>query len=505
MLRYENCTQVQAAALPPALAGKDVVVKAKTGTGKTLGFCIPAFERLLAAPPPPGRVGALIVSPTRELAAQIGVEAAALATFHGWAVQVVVGGTNVKTDVARLRDRPPAILVATPGRMNDLLSNFDMRPTLSALRVLVFDEADRLLDMGFRPAIDALLKALPPKDTRQAMLFSATYPRDIASLVSYALRPGAELVDTVGEADTQTAARVEQTYLVTPMDRAGPALWAAIAAHAAVEPDFKVMVFFVTARITQFYAELFAAAGAPVLEMHSRKSQPARTKAAAAFREGTRTVMFSSDVSARGVDYPDVSLVIQVGLPSEKAQYVHRVGRTARAGKAGRGLLLLEEHEAFFLRDLTAGGDVPITPAADQPSPAQVEAAVPVITAALGRVSSDTKDSAYRTWLGFYKGYLRALRWDPATLVAQGTRWAGVIACPVLPPPVEKQTVGKMGLKGVPGLNIVPTNNGIEIRVRYITRAFERHETRLRLNQAVVELMHGPRGDAGSPGGKGEA
>ena len=151
-LGYARCTQVQAASLPRALAGADLVVKAKTGTGKTLAFLIPAFERLRAAPPGPGHIGVLCVSPTRELASQIGVEARALATFHGFGVQVVVGGTNVNTDATNLRRRTPTILVATPGRLNDLLTNMDARPLLASLRVLVFDEADRLLDMGFRCA-----------------------------------------------------------------------------------------------------------------------------------------------------------------------------------------------------------------------------------------------------------------------------------------------------------------------------------------------------------------
>lgn len=281
--------------------------------GKTLGFLIPSFERLLAAPVPRASVGILVISPTRELASQIAVEAKALARFHpSFSVACVVGGTNVNADAAMLRDRTPAILVATPGRLNDLLQNGGAAGRFASLRVLVFDEADRLLDMGFRPAIDALLAALPPKATRQTMLFSATYPSNIQSLAAYALRPAPAFVDTVGETETQTAERVDQSFLITPMEQTAAALWSAIRAHAAAEPDYKVMAFFVTARLTQFYSELFQAMGAPVLEMHSRKSQPARTKAAAAFRASSRQVMFSSDVSARGVDYPDVTLVVQV-------------------------------------------------------------------------------------------------------------------------------------------------------------------------------------------------
>ena len=434
----------------------------------------------------------------------------------------------MNTDASRLKPpRTPTILVATPGRLNDLLANARGTPeALADLRVLVFDEADRLLDMGFRPAIDELLKALPPKATRQTLLFSATYPKNIKALADYALRtvrrsrvsflllcslskkktrkgkkiflenslvsffssfhlslsllspppclprllPSStlskkkkkkkkkfqgkkttEFVDTVGDEEVQTAAAVDQRFaVVRDYEDLAPALWLACREHAAEEPDFKVIVFFVTARLTQLYAELFAAMGAPVLEMHSRKSQPQRTKAAEAFRNGSRTIMFSSDVSARGVDYPDVTLVIQVGLPSEKAQYIHRVGRTARAGKRGKGLLLLGDFERSFLNELS---DVPIAPAAD-PTAQQRDEALAAVAAGLDRVPEPTKDQAYRTWLGFYKGYLRALRWTPERLVAEATRFSVALRCRTVPPTIEKKSVGKMGLKGVPGLNI---------------------------------------------------
>ncbi len=211
------------------------------------------------------------------------------------------------------------------------------------------------------------------------------------------------------------------------------------------------MAFFVTARLTALYSALFEAMGQPVVEMHSRKSQSARTKAADAFRNGTRCIMFSSDVSARGVDYPDVTLVLQarapltltspvippppcgqrrrqrqrpaaqVGLPSEKAQYVHRVGRTARAGKTGQGLILLADFESHFLRQL---GDLPLSPAPAPPDAAGARAAT---AAGLARVDAETKAQAYRTWLGFYKGYVKACGWGLPELVQQANHFARVI------------------------------------------------------------------------------
>eukprot|EP01116_Phalansterium_solitarium_P021289 TRINITY_DN6559_c0_g1_i1.p1 TRINITY_DN6559_c0_g1~~TRINITY_DN6559_c0_g1_i1.p1 ORF type:complete len:662 (-),score=187.74 TRINITY_DN6559_c0_g1_i1:493-2382(-) len=456
VLGYELCTEVQAASLPVFLQGGDVVTKAKTGTGKTLAFLIPAVERMMRNPAGHGKVSILVISPTRELAAQIAVEAEALAKFHLLTVQVVVGGTNVKTDLSRLQSNMPHILVATPGRLNDLLQSSDvLRNGVDSLRTLIFDEADRLLDMGFRPAIEQLLAALPPKTTRQTVLFSATFPSDIANLCKFALRPGYQTVDTVGEEETHSAAFIDQQSLVVPKDAVLASLYQAVQAHRKSDPAHKIIIFCVTARITQFMAELFEAAGMPVLEIHSRKSQSQRTRASDEFRNGSGLVMFTSDVSARGVDYPDVTLVIQVGQPSAKEDYIHRVGRTARAGKKGAGLLLLCDFEAGFLRQLS---DLPISPAPaiDQP---QLSAAQDVIRRALGRVDEDSKANAYRTWLGFYKAFVRQFGWSLPQLVAEGNHYAEIIGC-AEQPSFEAKTVGKMGLKGVPGLRIEARQDG---------------------------------------------
>ena len=215
ILCYETLTAVQAETLPLALQGIDLIAKARTGTGKTVAFLLPTIERLLAAGRGDGGVRAVAISPTRELASQIHAEAEQLISFHPQlSSRAVVGGTKVQQDVYALAHRPPSILVATPGRLNDLLHEQGMLHAFSSLQVLIFDEADQLLDMGFRPAIERILSALrSTAATRQTLLFSATMPQDVAQVAKIATRPGAKMVDTVGE-ESNTNAQVAQSATV---------------------------------------------------------------------------------------------------------------------------------------------------------------------------------------------------------------------------------------------------------------------------------------------------
>ena len=332
-----------------------------------------------------------------------------------------------------------------PGRLIDRFQTSNLAPRCASLKVLVLDEADQLLEMGFKPSIDKILGFIP-RD-RQTLLFSATVPKQVQSIAANALRPGYAYVDCVGEDDSATNLQVQQWLTIAPLDDHLPLLVQLIASHQAQVPDHKVICFFPTARATQLAAELFVALGKPVSEIHSRKSQGHRTKAADQFRDAVSTVMMSSDVSARGMDFPNVTMVIQVGLPSSKEQYIHRLGRTARAGKSGEGLLLLAPHEEFFARQLR---DLPITnaPAAVDPNTAHT------VAQALARVDVRTKEQAYVAWMGFYNGSCGKMGWSKTQLVEHASRYAlEVLGCPGLPG-VLKKTVGMMGLKGVPGLNI---------------------------------------------------
>jgi ATP-dependent RNA helicase MSS116 len=256
VLGYENMTLVQEATLPTALTGRDVIAKAKTGTGKTIGFLLPTIERLVRDGTASGSAGghrgilALAISPTRELASQIREEAEQLITFHkpAFSTLVVVGGTNVHADAKKLSSRPPTLLVATPGRLNDLLANHGATPLFGGLRTLIFDEADQLLEMGFRPAIELILKALKPSaSTRQTLLFSATLPKDVLGVAQFATRD-ATLIDTVGDEETQTNVHVEQTVTTTTLAAQGAELLGLLRTLSREPGGYKVVVFVSAAR-----------------------------------------------------------------------------------------------------------------------------------------------------------------------------------------------------------------------------------------------------------------
>lgn len=467
---YENMTLIQAESIPVSLRGGDVLCKAKTGSGKTLAFLLPAMHRALSgAAASRGIVPVLVVSPTRELAQQIAAEAKLLLSTSGGAghsVQCVVGGTNVRADVASFRRQMPLVLVGTPGRLNDHLKTREtgLADALRGLTSLVFDEADQLLDMGFRPAVEDILRHLQPPATRQTLLFSATMPKDVRAIVKLALRPDYTTVDCVGEEEA-TNVHVSQAVTVVPVAHQLPVLLHALQAARRESPTtFKVIVFFTTARLTQLSAELFNKLGVPVLEIHSRKSQTARTAVARTFSAGSGLVLFTSDVSARGVDYDDVTHVVQVGAPSDNAQYVHRLGRTGRAGKAGSGLLILADFEASFVRSLA---DLPVTRLMGESLPTEpnLTASAERMAATVGAMPDTTPVAAYQAWLGYHNGCLKRMSWSKEQLVAAANDWYEVVCGRSTPPALRAMIVGKMGLRGTPGLLVegkggVPAGGG---------------------------------------------
>ncbi|SPQ97983.1 ATP-dependent RNA helicase [Plasmodiophora brassicae] len=458
---FANLTQVQAQTLPRIMTGNDVLARAKTGTGKTVAFLLPCVEMLAKASPsgvsvPRQKVSVLVLSPTRELAQQIAAEAKALTQFHGFKVECVFGGSNVNREQARLRS--PAgvdILVATPGRLLDHLKNSPgVANQLNALRVVVFDECDQLLDRGFQQDITKILGFLPPKHQRQTLLFSATVPDKIHSIVSLALRDGHDFIDTVGDEDTHTNLQVEQFSAVVPFDAQLAVLENVLRVHMKECPqDFKIIVFFPTARVVGFCAQLFTSIGLPVLEIHSRKSQAQRTKVSNQFREATRAIMFTSDVSARGVDYPDVTLIVQVGLTTRE-QYIHRVGRTARAGRQGKAVLLVCPFESAILKQLK---DLPIQDISEVSAIARATM-TPELRAAISGVPGNDAmvkagSMAYQAFLGFYNSNTKMLGLSKEQLVSIANRFAGIIGLAEVPA-LSKKTIGMMGLKGTPGLVI---------------------------------------------------
>lgn len=482
VFKYEFMTEVQAQTLPVILDSKqkiDVLAKAKTGTGKTLGFLIPAVEQLLVSIRGNSRsndgIGCLVISPTRELAYQIASEGEKLVTFQNspkMKVVASVGGTSISKDRNILKKGNVNILVATPGRLLDHLQNPDLRlgDRISSLEVLVLDEADQLLDMGFRPDIERILRLLKPSQAaRQTLLFSATVPKSVTEIATIAVKQKYRYIDTVGDEEEQTHQHVRQEIMVAPSANESTGMGekqiraiASILGREIKESSkanpCKIIVFFTTARLTGFMAELFNSAsgrtGFPnILEIHSRKSQSVRQKASEKFRATKdNTILFSSDVSARGMDYPGVTFVLQVGL-TERAQYIHRLGRTARAGKGGRGALLLAPYESKSMTKILS--DMPLeSVGVPEPDAKLYES----MTATLAGVNSnkglkESAEQAYRAWLGYYNGQLKKVGWNKKQLVNEGNQWAKDIGLREQPA-LMKRTVGKMGLKGVPGLKL---------------------------------------------------
>ncbi|GMI98455.1 PIGMENT DEFECTIVE 340 [Hibiscus trionum] len=446
---YEKMTVVQEATLPAILKGKDVLAKAKTGTGKTVAFLLPSIEIVSKLPPvdrdvkrPPIHV--LVICPTRELASQAASEAKTLLKYHpSIGVQVVIGGTRLALEQKNLQANPCQILVATPGRLRDHLENTAGFATkLMGVKVLVLDEADRLLDMGFRKDIERIIASVPKQ--RQTLLFSATVPQEVHQICHIALRRDHEFINTVQEGTGDTHSQVRQMHMVAPLEKHFSLLYVLLKEHIADDVDYKVLVFCTTAMVTKLVADVLRELNLNVREIHSRKSQSYRTKVSDEFRKSKGLILVTSDVSARGVDYPDVTLVIQVGIPSDRQQYIHRLGRTGRRGKEGQGILLLAPWEEYFLFSIK---DLPITKA---PLPSLDPETTKKVGRALSNVEMKAKESAYQAWLGYYNSDKKVGK-DKHRLVELANEFSRSMGLDN-PPAIPKLVLSKMGLKNVPGL-----------------------------------------------------
>ncbi|XP_061349836.1 DEAD-box ATP-dependent RNA helicase 31-like [Gastrolobium bilobum] len=446
---YEKMTVVQEATLPLILRGKDVLAKARTGTGKTVAFLLPSIEVVAKSPSsdrdqrrPPILV--LVICPTRELASQAAAEATKLLKYHpSIGVQVVIGGTRLALEQKRMQANPCQILVATPGRLRDHVENTAGFATrLMGVKVLVLDEADHLLDMGFRKDIEKIIAAVPKQ--RQTLMFSATIPEEVRQVCHIALRRDHEFINTVKEGTEETHSQVRQMHLVSPLDKHFSLLYVLLKEHIADDVDYKVLVFCTTAMITRLVADLLGELKLNVREIHSRKPQSYRTRVSEEFRKSKGLILVTSDVSARGVDYPDVTLVVQVGLPSDREQYIHRLGRTGRRGKEGQGILLLAPWEEFFL---STTKDLPIqkapVPSVDLDTQKKVERA-------LSHVEMKNKEAAYQAWLGYYNSNKKVGR-DKLRLVELANEFSRSMGLDN-PPAIPKLVLGKMGLRNIPGL-----------------------------------------------------
>jgi len=446
----QTTTPVQAATLRPLLEGVDVVAKARTGTGKTVAFLVPTLQRLIEnRPTKKGQIRALVLSPTRELAAQIAEAATGLMAGSKLRTACILGGTAKGQDRKELSGDVD-LLVATPGRLWDHMQNEGMTSRLQSLQTLILDEGDRLLDAGFSKQIAQIVQCLPR--ARQSLCFSATMPKELQSILGHTLRSDHIVIDCVGAAaDGETSSNVRQSYISSDMNDL-PALAAAIVRCELDGGNGKVIVFCPTANHAEFLSELMRKMGVPNKPLHSRKSQAFRSKVSTQFRNAKSGVLVASDVAARGVDYPDVSLVVQVGAPESREQYVHRTGRTGRAGKTGRAVLLLSDwEERATIKGMLDG--LPISK--DVATDIDLEASIAQAAQAVSCIEESTRQKAYAAWLGYYKQKMKPLRWDAATLVKKANSLAlgalGLNCIPELP----FKTVCAMGLRGTSGVNVL--------------------------------------------------
>ncbi len=356
---YTRPTPIQAKAIPLLLEGRDLLGIAQTGTGKTAAFAIPVLQSLGERRRDRGP-RALVLAPTRELAIQIAEGFRAYGARSGLMLAVIFGGVSQQRQVTALR-RGADIVIATPGRLLDLIGQGHLR--LDAVRHLVLDEADRMLDMGFIRDIRKIL-ALLPKD-RQSLLFSATMPEDVSRLAADILREPAR----VDIAPKQVAvSRIRQSvHFVEAQEKLG--LLCRLLDDAALQ---RVIVFTRTKHRANRVAEGLAKAGIEAEAIHGNKSQGARQRALDAFRQGTARVLVATEIAARGIDVAGVSHVVNFELPNEPESYVHRIGRTARAGTEGVALSFCDATEVGFLRAIEALTRNPIAVAGGEcPRPAR--------------------------------------------------------------------------------------------------------------------------------------
>ncbi|MFL6787495.1 MAG: DEAD/DEAH box helicase [Sphingomicrobium sp.] len=339
---YTVPTPIQAQAIPTVLTGRDLLGIAQTGTGKTAAFMLPALDRLAAnrQHPIPARIRMLVLAPTRELAAQIAESARGYARNIRLTTGAIFGGvSNFKSvrEVSRGLD----VLVATPGRLLDLV---DQRAIdLSRLEILVLDEADQMLDLGFIHALKRIVELVPKQ--RQTLFFSATMPKAIKQLADAYLTNPAEV--SVTPAAT-TVERIAQS--VTHVNQAEKAaLLTMFLQKTGIE---RTLVFSRTKHGADKIVRQLAAAGIDSMAIHGNKSQPQRERAIAAFKSGQAPVLIATDIAARGIDIPGVAHVVNFDLPDVPEQYVHRIGRTARAGADGAAIAFCAHDERVNLRDI---------------------------------------------------------------------------------------------------------------------------------------------------------
>ena len=464
------------------------LAQARTGTGKTLAFLIPVLQNIISNDPSlekPSRghrgrapdIRAIIISPTRELAEQISVEALKVTRDTGVIVQTAVGGSRKQEGLRKIRYEGCHILVGTPGRLNDILQDpkSDVRaPNLSAL---VLDEADRLLDQGFAPEIESIQRLLPDRRTvdRQTLLFSATVPQEVMQVVRKTMKPDFKFVRTVQHGAPETHERVPQKMVnLGGFENILPAVLELCKREIEKNDKFKAIIYFNAMADVTLASQIFRNLRNPgqslfhrhplhpaqLFHIHSKLTQGGRTRAADSFRRSNCGILFSSDVTARGMDFPNVTHIIQVGTPTSRDIYIHRVGRTARGDKDGESWIFLTDLEAqessYRLKKLPLKLDTSLETAKvdmtqDAQLPENTAKTLTQVVDAAKMVPRGDKENSYVAALGVY-GWLH----DKQSLVDSMNNLAKYCWGMDTPPAVGRGLAQKLGISRLRGLNIGP-------------------------------------------------
>jgi len=347
---FKNMTEIQSKAIPPLLEGKDILAKAKTGSGKTLSFLIPAIELMLKhkVTPKHGAI-VLVLAPTRELALQTYGVVHDLMKYHQFTHGVLIGGANRKVESDKL-NRGVNLLVATPGRLLDHLQN-TQGFKYENLKLLILDETDRMLDQGFEDEMKQILKILPK--SKQTSLFSATQTTKVSDLAKLSMKSApvyVEVKDVTNE--NATVEGLEQGYVVCDSDLRFLLLFTFLKKNLKK----KIIVFFSSCNAVKYYSELLNYIDIPVLDLHGKQKQQKRTNTFFEFCNAQSGILICTDVAARGLDIPKVDWILQYDPPDDPKEYIHRVGRTARAGNQGKALMFLLPEELGFLKYLKSAG-----------------------------------------------------------------------------------------------------------------------------------------------------
>ncbi|RHZ59016.1 uncharacterized protein CDV56_100917 [Aspergillus thermomutatus] len=487
-MKIKTMTDVQSQTLREILQGDDVLAQAKTGTGKTLAFLTPVLQNIMKDPSLKGLnrrrsqatsadIRAIVISPTRELAEQIAVEARRLAAHAGVIVQTAVGGTQKREGLRRIQREGCHVLIGTPGRLKDVLSDSFTGVTAPNLTTLVLDEADRLLDDGFSEDIMQIQRLLPDpmKVDRQTLMFSATIPREVMRMVRQTMKPDFKLIRTVREDEVPTHLTVPQKHVVLKgYENAMPALLEFVTKYVEggkENPDqrpFKAIVYFNSTVQTNLVYETFRniveqrnhpLRSVRVFEIHSQLSQARRTRSSDSFRASKSAILFSSDVTARGMDFPDVTHVFQISIPRDRATYIHRLGRTARANKTGEGWILTHKGELPEFNRRLKG--LPINQDRETFTTAMVDMTnsdldpespatkfIKEVNEAVQEVPEDLKRRAYMAQIGPLRSVFSSKRDLIQAITDCVVHGYGLPEAPLM----NSTTARNLGLDGVPGV-----------------------------------------------------